>query len=112
MTKIQILALVRPQLQLQKNYQDALKIFEEAIDALKRCPALFGASAPDRIYAGAAIASIYTQQNKKAEKYYSEFKYFLDEFKNSSISENSLKWHFETKGWLESQLSMNNEKPN
>jgi tetratricopeptide (TPR) repeat protein len=86
------------------NYKEALRNFEEAIDALQQCPALFGASSPDRIYAGAAIASIYTQQKEKAEKYYSEFSEIVEEFENSSISASSFKWHIETKAWLESQI--------
>ncbi len=88
----------------QKDSKGALEAFEKAIAAMEQSSSLFGLTAPDRVYAGAAQAALFCGDKEKATKYYFEFAKLVEKFSENKKLENALKWHRDTMKYLESQL--------
>jgi tetratricopeptide (TPR) repeat protein len=88
----------------QKDYQGALIAFENAIAVMQQSASLFGVTRPDRVYAGAAQASLFCGDKEKASTYYFEFVKLVEKFSENKKLENALQWHRDTMKYLESQL--------
>jgi len=81
----------------KKDYRGALAAFQNAIKGLEATPALYGATRPDLVYAGAAQAALQAGERTIARSYTESFEKAVTHLaKNKSLNlqlqEKTLKW--------------------
>jgi tetratricopeptide (TPR) repeat protein len=86
------------------EYQDALAAFEKAVAAIDRSPSLYGVTAPDQVYYGAAVAAVMLGDRAKAIEYYRRFAELVESLRSLPWMSDHLKPQDEGLSWLKARL--------
>ena len=100
------------QLYHQKNYEKALKAFQNAIETSQQQPLNFGKVNIIGIYYGATVSAIQLSKPELANEYFKEFFHYLNVLKNSKSYEKYLSGYNEGIKWIKEQLNKPNEYQN
>jgi hypothetical protein len=90
-------------LQNRREPRAALEAFQKAEQAMGLSPALFGVTAPDRVYAGAACAALAMGQIETARAYRGKLADLMTELARRSPPA-TLPWHRDTLAQLDARL--------
>jgi hypothetical protein len=91
-------------LQNRRDPRGALEAFQKAEKAMGLSPALYGVTAPDRVYAGAAQAALAMGQVEMARAYHRKLADLVAELARQSPPA-ALPWHHEILAQLDARLS-------
>ena len=83
---------------------EALAAFQRAEKALDLSPILYGVSAPDRIYAGAAQAALGLREVEAARAYFRKFSDVTAQLSRQGVDPVALAWHQEILTKIKQQL--------
>jgi tetratricopeptide (TPR) repeat protein len=96
------------QLYQKKNYEKALKAFQNAINALKKMPLNFGASDPLNVYYGATVSAISLNQNELAREYFSDFQNIYESIDKNLKLQKYLLPYAEGIEWIKDKIEIEN----
>jgi hypothetical protein len=77
----------------RRQYAAALEAFQTAEKAMGLSPALYGVTAPDRVYAGAAQAALLAGQIATAQAYTRKFSALVANLARQGKDRDALQWH-------------------
>ena len=90
------------------DYRGALDAFEKAIGAVDQSPSMYGVTAPERVFCGAAVAAVMVGDHVRGRRYFDKLTDLLSYLGRSPSLADHVDAYTEVRAWLERSLSESN----